>query len=964
MGGLDERAVRNEIQKLRARIVELERELGETNDLKNSQEELREDEQYIGSCVDITEQKLIEDALRISQQRLELSQEVAGIGTWDWDIATGKTYCSRGYGPLYGLPPGDLAPPLEQWLELIYPEDRVRIREGLTQVVERTDHYSAEFRVVWRDGTIHWLYGRGQVFRDSRGNPIRVIGVNMDISERKRIEVTLYESEERFRAIFNQASVGMAQAGPDGKWLLLNDWFCKFLGYSQAELHGTTFLDVTHPEDQEATRTAVRQLLTGEISSWSTEKRYIRKDGSVVWGRLFTSLVRGRDNHPQCFLSVVEDITQKLQAERALRDSERRFILAQQAARLAVWDRDLRTNVIAISGEYTKIYGLAADYPELPYEEWLEMVHPEDRERVRRHNRETIAGTRTWDDEFRIVWPDGSVRWVLGKGTVFRDAAGRPVRIAGVNLDITERKEAEEALRRSELVHKQVLDIIPSCIFVLDVTSDGRFKFVSVNPAEEKALGLSSIEVSGKFIEQVLAEEVAKQVTEHYRSCLEAGTDISYEDELNLPGGRRYFRTTLTGVRNSAGHIHRIVGCCIDLTEVKRSQEEALARQKLESLGVLARGIAHDFNNVLSGILAQAELMEEDLPADSSCNGELQRIKTVAIRGAEIVRQLMIYAGHEQASLVEPIDLSEIAKEILELLKVSISKHVVLRTDLRDDLPAVLGNASQIRQVLMNLIINASEAIGDKQGAISVTTAHVTGGRDLAPDDATDLPPGDYVRMEVLDTGSGITEEAKSKIFDPFYSTKFAGRGLGLSAVQGIVRNHGGGIQLMSAPGQGTTFQVFLHCAPKGASEIQSPINSSEPEQSKVRAGTILVVEDEETLRRAVSRALRNRDFSVIEANDGSVAMDLIRGYKDEIDAVLLDVTLPGVSSREVFEEALRMRPDVKVIVTSAYGKETVDASFAGLRIEQFIRKPFHLGDLAHLLVSALSGQASAARMT
>jgi len=233
----------------------------------------------------------------------------------------------------------------------------------------------------------------------------------------------------------------------------------------------------------------------------------------------------------------------------------------------------------------------------------------------------------------------------------------------------------------------------------------------------------------------------------------------------------------------------------------------------------------------------------------------------------------------------------------------------------------------------------------------------------LAPNNAPEFP-GDYVRMEVSDTGRGMTEEAKSKMFDPFYSTKFAGRGLGLSAVQGIVRNHGGGTQIMTAPGHGTVFQVFLHCAPKRASEIPGPITSSEPEQSKVGARVILVVEDEETLRRAVSRALRNRGFSVLEANDGSAAIDLIREHNDEIEAVFLDVTLPGVSSRVVFEAVLGTRPDVKVIVTSAYGKETVDASFAGLRIEQFIRKPFHLGDLAHLLVSALSGQASAARMT
>jgi two-component system cell cycle sensor histidine kinase/response regulator CckA len=234
----------------------------------------------------------------------------------------------------------------------------------------------------------------------------------------------------------------------------------------------------------------------------------------------------------------------------------------------------------------------------------------------------------------------------------------------------------------------------------------------------------------------------------------------------------------------------------------------------------------------------------------------------------------------------------------------------------------------------------------------------------LAFNCATTLLQGDYVQLQVSDTGSGMTEAVKAKIFDPFFSTKFAGRGLGLAVVQGIVLAHGGDINLRSTPGEGTTFQVFLPCTPQRVAKVHSAVSSSEVPPSNARTGTILVVEDEETLRLAVSKALRKSGFSVMEAGDGSEAMDLLRAHKDEIDVVLLDVTLPGIASREVLEETQRMRPDLKVIVTSAYSKETVDASFAGLGVEHFIRKPFQLRDIARLLEDVMSGEASAGRTT
>jgi PAS domain S-box-containing protein len=298
--------------------------------------------------------------------------------------------------------------------------------------------------------------------------------------------------------------------------------------------------------------------------------------------------------------------------------------------------------------------------------------------------------------------------------------------IAGLEEEISQlrRSLADAELRHAgpqtttDNYYKEVFDHLSVCMFFVDVTPDDRFRYAGFNPAEEEALGLSTEQVTGKFVEEVFAPDLAEKLTRNYRRCLQAGEPITYDDELNLLAGRRYFHSNLIPLRNSAGRIHRIVGACIDTTDLKRTQEEALGRQKLESLGVLAAGIAHDFNNLLGSILAQAELAEVELAGGVSPSREIRAIQGVATQAAEMVRELMTYAGKGSATR-EATDLSILVEEMLELLRISISKHATLRVDLPKNLPAVQANPAQLRQVIMNLITNASEAIGNTEGVIS-----------------------------------------------------------------------------------------------------------------------------------------------------------------------------------------------------------------------------------------------------
>jgi PAS domain S-box-containing protein len=427
------------------------------------------------------------------------------------------------------------------------------------------------------------------------------------------------------------------------------------------------------------------------------------------------------------------------------------------------------------------------------------------------------------------------------------------VTVEQLQMEADERRRAEVRMHESEGRFQNMADTAPVMIWVA-----GPDKLCTF-------FNKACLEFTGQTLEQKIGDGWIANVHPEDRERFLAGYSSSFDVRQEFQtvfrlrradGEYRWVLTTGVPRLTPGGVFAGFIGSCVDITELKRTQEDALARQKLESLGVLAGGIAHDFNNLLGGILAEAELVETDLAAGSAARKEIHRIKAAAIRGAEIVRELMIYAGQDQGSLLKPVDLSCLVEEMLELLKVSISKQVVLKINLDQSLPAVWANAPQIRQVVMNLVINASEAIGNKEGVIHVSTSRVTGEPGSIVNNVPNLLTDDYVRLEVADTGCGMTEEARAKIFDPFFSTKFAGRGMGLAVVRGIVRDHGGALDVVSAPGQGTTFQVLLPCISKRALEIQNAITSPGAEQSSARTGTILFVEDEEMLRLAVSKAL------------------------------------------------------------------------------------------------------------
>jgi PAS domain S-box-containing protein len=539
------------------------------------------------------------------------------------------------------------------------------------------------------------------------------------------------------------------------------------------------------------------------------------------------------------------------------------------------------------------------------------------------------------------------------------------VLVAGVTLwlasSLRQRKRAEAALRESEGRFRSLANTAP--VMIVASGPDGHATFFNktwldfTGRTAEQALGYG-------WLESVHPEDRAHTLSE-YSCSLAAQKNCRIEYRLRRNDGEyRYVMCSGVPRLELDGRFAGYIASCLDLTEIKSAQEEALNRQHLESLGVLAGGIAHDFNNLLGGTLAYCELAQAKLAEGAALDDELRQIQASAIRGSEIVRQLMIFAGSERGTL-EPVDVSSLVEEMLELLKVSVSKHAVLKTSLAKALPPVRGNSAQIRQVVMNLVTNASEAIGDRDGVIRVLTERVAVSSNSGSPQWANLPEGDYLWLMVSDTGCGMAPETQSRAFDPFYTTKFAGRGMGLAVVQQIVRQLGGAIHVVSSLGHGTTVNIALPCAAETAhAGYVNDLIRPRSWEAKVQNGqTILVVEDEPVLLAGVSKVLRRNGFSVIEAKDGSAGLEQVRAHQKHIDAMLLDITLPGVSSREIFEEADKLRPDLVVILTSAYSEDSVRTLFAGLIVEHFIRKPFRIDDLVSLLRRTLSARSAAARV-
>lgn len=515
--------------------------------------------------------------------------------------------------------------------------------------------------------------------------------------------------------------------------------------------------------------------------------------------------------------------------------------------------------------------------------------------------------------------------------------------------DMTDLKHHELELSRRASVIGTMIENQPYLAWLKD--KDGHF--LAVNTAFARACGrLLPEQVVGKTDFDVWPSELAQRYVNDDRKVMSDRQKKVVEEPI-LEGDRtHWFETFKSPIVNEQGEVIGTVGYSRDISERKRAEEDrrkleqqVMHAQKLESLGVLAGGIAHDFNNLLTSILGNADLALAELsPVAPACE-HVRDIVRASRRAADLCRQMLAYSGKGRF-VVQPLSLNDIVREMAHLLSVSISKKAVLKYNLEPDLPFVRADATQIRQIVMNLITNASEAIGDRSGVIALTTgvmdcdASYLAGTTGASDH---LEPGQYSYLEVSDTGHGMDRPTLDKIFDPFFTTKFTGRGLGLAAVLGIVRGHNGGIRVYSEPGKGSVFKMLLPAC-DAQLEARSTVQALEGDWQG--SGLILLVDDEESIRSMGRRMLEKGGFRVITASDGVEALELFKQHQQEVRLVVLDMTMPHMDGEVCFRELRRLQSNVKVIMTSGYNEQDIINRFVGKGLAGFLQKPYTIADL------------------
>jgi PAS domain S-box-containing protein len=520
-------------------------------------------------------------------------------------------------------------------------------------------------------------------------------------------------------------------------------------------------------------------------------------------------------------------------------------------------------------------------------------------------------------------------------------------------------RRATDSVRESEHFLATILEAMPLALFGKE--PGGRFRYWLWNAKAEETFGLRREQVLGRSDDEIFPRELAERLRAADEALLARGGSVEQTEErlASRTQGTLYVTTLMTSILSVDGQPYMLLGIAQNFTAQRTMEEAVRQTQKLESLGVLAGGIAHDFNNLLSAIGGNLELARMNLAPQPAASPFLDRIEKILRRASQLTQQMLAYSGKGHL-VVKPLELNHVAEEMPHLLEVSISKRVALVYDLCPGLPLIAADAAQIQQVIMNLVTNASEAIGDRDGTITLRT-----GTQFLADPSTvldsrgwPLDPGLYVTLEVGDTGCGMGEGTLRRLFDPFFTTKFSGRGLGLSAMLGILRGHRAGIRIQSVPGQGSTFTLYF---PADAAQVApAPVAERDPAPGS-GAGTLLVVDDEADILDATAELLEALGYTALRACDGQEALDLFRQDPAGIDLVLMDLTMPRMDGREALAAMRALDPAVKIILCSGFNEADVTKQIPYDSLAGFLQKPYSFQAMKDMLQEALApGRGSA----
>ncbi|WP_205696405.1 PAS domain S-box protein [Conexibacter sp. SYSU D00693] len=762
------------------------------------------------ACVieDVSRARMALDRLADNEAKLAEAQQIARLGSWEWDVVEDRVTWSDELHRIYGVPMGSPPDAYGDALDRVHPADRSRVAREVGSAIVDGEGWATDYRVVRPDGEVVHVHARGDVVLGPDGTPVLVRGTCQDVTERRRVEDALRSAEQLFRRAFDDAPIGMALLDGRRRWLRVNPSVSRMLGRDEEDLRGHKLDELVLAADRELDAQPLRELLEGRRQSYAVEKRLRHADGSTIHVVQHVSLLLGDDVSFLCQL-----------------------------------------------------------------------------------------------------------------------------------VDVTESRRAEADRRAGEVRLQAIVDNAPAVIFV----KDPALRYVLVNRRWEALYGVGSDEVVGRTASEVLDPDEAVRVEQLDLQVLETARDVEVLARVHTAAGSPVeFLSLQFPIFDDDGRVSGVCGIATDVTERRRSTteraelERRLAQsQRLETVGRLAGGVAHDFNNLLSVIITCAGFALKEAAPGSPVREDVEEIERAAQRAARLVRQLLIFSRRE---VVQPevVDLGDLVEDLDGLLRRSLTERVQLVVVREDGVPPVLADPARIEQVLLNLVINARDALAEEGGTIRVVVTR---------------SPSGGARVQVCDDGPGMEPDVAERAFEPFFTTKASGEGtgLGLATVQGIVADSGGAVDLETAPGAGTTITVDL----PGTDEAARGVAPVGPVATRAHgSGRILLVEDQTPVRAQARRILEAAGYAVVEAADGDEALERI---DETVDLLLTDVVMPGMSGQEVADRAVELHPRLRVVFMSGHTEDVVVREGVREGGVAFVQKPFNEAALLQAVLVALA---------
>jgi len=788
---------------------------------------------------------------------------------------------------------------------------------------------------------------------------------------RRRSDDALRQSEDRYRRLVDLSpdAVLIIQAG---RVIFANPAGVRLLGAGDdTNVLGRPVLDFVHPDEHRVVLARIDEVLDGQRPTTFQERRYVRFDGTPLDVEVAATLYP--DPAGPAIQVILRDITARKRSEAASHESEERFRQIAESIDEVFWITPPDKNrMIYVSPAYEKIWGRPCSELYVNPRNWLAAVHPDDRDRVI-HAALTKQSEGAYDEEYRILRPDGGERWIRDRAFPLRDDAGEIYRIVGLAEDITDRKmveseiralseqlearvvertaqlrDANEALRKADSRQRALLNAIPEVVF--RIHRDGTFLDFSA-PHGDTLLPPDRI-IGSNLMASAIPEGVRVALTSAIERAVDTGAVVPMEYVLPADGATRHFEARI--VRSGPDEV---VATIRDITARKsaeahrgRLEQQLRQSQKMEAIGTLAGGIAHDFNNILTAILGYAELLRAQVRGQAGVEERLAEIAKAGARAKDLVAQILTFSRRQEHTRTT-MSLGPAIDEALKLLRAAIPASIEIDAQVDPDLPPVLADATQIHQVVMNLAANAAAAMAGGPGRLRVRCSAVELDASTAVD--AGLHAGRFVRLAIEDSGCGMPPEVLQRIFDPFFTTKGPGEGtgLGLSVVHGIVKAHEGAILVDSRVGEGTAFRIYFPA-------LLERQRSSAPPRARTIEGQgehVLCVDDEPALVELLRDQLETLGYRVTAHVSPVEALSDFLAHPLDFDVMLTDLTMPGMSGADLAERILKVRPDLPVVMATGYGHVMSEERARELGLRPLLYKPFTIAVLGDAIQDALA---------